>query len=204
MKFLLLRLLTVAMILPVGSSASADHPKPSIYPKSWQIDFEHGKPQRIVVNVPGQKVPQAYWYMTYTATNNTDEERAFLPVFELLTEDGKLGRSDRNIPLSVFDAIKKREGNRFLEQSTQIAGAIRLGEDQARDGVAIWREPNPEMGSFSIFITGLSGEATTVPGPGDKDVILRKTLQLNYLVRGDEVYPGEDEVNDNPESWIMR
>jgi hypothetical protein len=35
-------------------------------------------------------------------------------------------------------------------------------------------------------------------------VILRKTLQLNYLVRGDDVYPGEDEVNENPQEWVMR
>ena len=34
--------------------------------------------------------------------------------------------------------------------------------------------------------------------------ILRKTLQLNFYIRGDEVYPGEDEVNKEGESWIMR
>ena len=43
-----------------------------------------------------------------------------------------------------------------------------------------------------------------VKGPDGKPVILRKTLQLNYLVRGDDVYPGEDEVNENPEVWVMR
>ena len=35
-------------------------------------------------------------------------------------------------------------------------------------------------------------------------VILRKTLQLNYLINGDEVYPGEDVVNENPSQWVMR
>ena len=60
------------------------------------------------------------------------------------------------------------------------------------------------MGRFSIFVTGLSGENATVKGPDDKDVILRKTLQLNYLIRGDEVYPGEDEVNDDSQEWVMR
>ena len=35
-------------------------------------------------------------------------------------------------------------------------------------------------------------------------VILRKTLQLNFFIRGDEVYPGEDEVNQKDEEWIMR
>ena len=27
--------------------------------------------------------------------------------------------------------------------------------------------------------------------------IFRKTLQMNYFIRGDEVYPGEDEVNQD-------
>ena len=34
--------------------------------------------------------------------------------------------------------------------------------------------------------------------------ILRKTLQLNFFIRGDEVFPGEDEVNKDSEDWIMR
>jgi hypothetical protein len=204
MKSLLTCVTVFALLSIPDALALADHPKPSVYPKSWQIDIAHGKPARTVVSVPGQAVPQAYWYMTYTVTNNSGEERTFLPVFELLTEDGKILRSDRNVPLRVFETIKKQTGMKFLEQSTQIAGPIRLGEDQARDGVAIWSEPNLEMGSFSIFVTGLSGEFATVHSADDKETILRKTLQLNYLIRGDEVYPGEDEVNDNPEQWIMR
>jgi hypothetical protein len=38
----------------------------------------------------------------------------------------------------------------------------------------------------------------------DDLVILRKTLQLNYWIKGDEVYPGEDEVNQTAEVWVMR
>jgi hypothetical protein len=60
------------------------------------------------------------------------------------------------------------------------------------------------MGQFSIFITGLSGETATVTRHDAKPVILRKTLQLNYLIRGDAVYPGEDEINENPQQWVMR
>jgi hypothetical protein len=150
--------------------------------------------------------------MTYTVTNKTDQPRTFLPVFEMLTEDGKVIRSDRNLPYKVFTEIKAREKNRFLEHFTQIGGEVRIGEDEARDGVAIWKEPNPEMGSFSVFLTGLSGEAVRLKDAEGKDVkdakgqpiILRKTLQMNYFVRGDEVFPGQDEVNTRPEAWVMR
>jgi hypothetical protein len=199
--------------------ADPDIPVPSTYPISWQLDFVHGLPSRIVVDVPSMNVPQAYWYMTYTVTNNSDKEQTFLPQIEMLTDNGTVTKSDVNIPPQVFTAIKNREHNKLLEPITSIDGTIRLGEAEARDGVAIWPEPMPRMGHFSIFVTGLSGEAvimkkidgkyTKVDQAADmkemKDlIILRKTLQLNFFIRGDEVYPGEDEVNKDTEEWIMR
>ena len=63
----------------------------------------------------------------------------------------------------------------------------------------------------------IDGKFTQIDDPGQmysKDseedllkkslTILRKTLQLNYFIRGDEVYPGEDEVNKDSEEWVMR
>ena len=199
---LALLVLTVVAFLP--GQSRADYPKPSPYPKTWQLDFDHSIPKRVVVQTADSNIPKAYWYMTYTVTNNTDKEQLFLPAFEMLTEDGRVIRNDFKIPGSVFDAIKKREGDRFLEPAALVGGEIRLGPSQAKDGVAIWPEPMARMGRFSIFVSGLSGETATVKGPGDKDVILRKTLQLNFLIRGDDVYPGEDEVNENPSEWVMR
>lgn len=182
----------------------AEFPTPSPFPISWELDFVHQTPQRIVVTPPGSEVGVAYWYMTYTITNNTDSEQVFLPIFELLTSDGQIIRSDKSIPAKVFQTIKERERNEFLEPFVQIGGELRLGEDEAREGVAIWREPMPEMGRFSIFVGGLNGEAVSIPGPDGSPVILRKTLQLNYFIRGDEIYPGEDEINDEPQKWVMR
>ena len=197
----ILWLLFALAMVPLGA---AGYPQPSPYPISWELEFTHGTPKRVVVDLPGSGVPQAYWYMTYRVTNNTGQERTFLPVFELLGNDGKVIRSEQVVPPKVFERIQQREGNQFLEPALQIAGEIRLGEDEARDGVAIWPEPSPEMGSFSIFVTGLSGENVKVKGADDQETFLRKTLQLNYFVRGDDVFPGEDEVNENAERWIMR
>ena len=205
-------LLICATAAVVPSVARGDHPRPSIYPISWELKFTHGMPKRIVVEPPGQTVPQAYWYMTYSVTNNTDRERTFLPFFELVTREGKVIRSDKHIPARVFEAIKAREKNRFMQPSWEIAGELRVGEDQAKEGVAIWPEPEARMGQFAIYVGELSGEIAAVKdsagqpvkdGQG-KPVILRKTLQLNYLIRGDEVYPGEDEVNEQAERWVMR
>ena len=221
--------LAVASMLCLGlclsAALAADYPEPSPYPVSWELDFQHDRPKRVVVTIPGQG-NRAFWYMAYTATNNTDEDRMFLPVFEMVTRDGKVLRSDKGVPLRVFEEIKRQERARypFLQPHYKVVGNLRVGEDQAKDGVAIWPEPMTEMGNFSIYVSGLSGETVTmkmvngVPvrvkpeniamelkGVDEKDVvILRKTLQLNYVVYGDEVYPGLDEVNVRPEAWVMR
>src|SRR5438270_807209 len=80
--------------LALAPAASA-FPKPSVYPVAWQLKFDHSLPKRIVIKTPGSESPVAYWYMTFTIVNNTDEEQRFLPVFEMVTDDGKAIRSDK-------------------------------------------------------------------------------------------------------------
>src|SRR5207244_4154959 len=152
--------------------------------KSWELKFEHSKPKRIVVP-DANGTPKTYWYMTYTVTNSTEQEQLFLPAFDLVTEDGRIVRDQINLPRPVFDTIKKLEGAKFLQMPALIGGSLRIGPDQAKDGVAVWPELSAEMGNFNIFVSGLSGETATVKDANDKAQILRKTLQLNYLIRGD-------------------
>lgn len=188
------------------------YPEPSRVPLSWELKFKYAEPKRIVVEVPGEANPKAYWYVTYTVTNNTNEERQFMPAFHLLTKSGKLIRSDKGVPKIAFDKIKQAAGNKLLQSPLEISGTLNVGEDQAKDGVAIWEEPEAEMGSFNIFVSGLSGESTQlkddngqpVNDADGKPVILFKTLQLNYTVSGDEVYPGIDAINKTHERWVMR
>ena len=204
--------LLVIMFALIGASSRAwgQYPKPSPFPVAWELTFEHGEPRRVVVPGPNG-VPRAYWYMTYSVTNKSDREQVFLPRFELLTREGKVVESDRNIPAAVFAKIKQREGNQFLEPFTSIGGTLRVGEDEAKDGVAIWEEPLLRMGDFTIFVSGLSGETITmkdssgaeVKGVDGKPIILRKTLQLDYSLPGDE---RADDALVKPvgEQWVMR
>jgi hypothetical protein len=209
---LVFALCTAFAVCAVVSTARADYPKPSPYPISWELSFEHSKPKRIVVDVPGQSTPKGYWYITYTVTNKTDKEQTFLPIFQLVTKEGKVIRSDKNIPASVFQAIKGREHIKFLEPYTKVAGELRIGDDQAKDSVAIWEEPESKMGTFSIYVGGLSGESVFLKnekGEQEKDadgkpIILRKTLQLNYQIPGDEIRPGDDPVIEKDSNWVMR
>jgi hypothetical protein len=134
--------------------------------------------------------------------------------------DGKLHRARKDVPRQVFDAIKTRERNRLMVPATKVGGELRPGVDQARDSVAIWEEPQPDIGTFKIFVGGLSGEfvelkdgdsGQTLKDKKGNTINLRKTLQLIYTVNGDEVYPGEDKVKTgegrigkNHKTWVMR
>ena len=188
------------------------HPEPNPYPLSWELKFQSELPRRIAVEVPGERLPKAYWYITYKVVNLTDRERMFLPVFEMLTDDGRVLRSDRSIPPTVFEAIKARVGNPLLQSATKVAGPLLVGEDQVKYGVAIWEEPAPRVPGFTVFVAGLSGETATPTGPDgkpilDKDgqpVVLRKSLVLKYTTRGDEFYAGEDKIERTTRVWVMR
>jgi len=127
-------ILVAALAGSITAPTFAKTPQPSIYPISWQLDFKHGSPKRVVVGT------DAYWYLTYTVTNNTGDEQVFRPDFEMLNKEGKVLKSDRAIPAEVFDKIKSVEGNRLLQPLSKVAGALRQGVDQAKDGVAIWPE----------------------------------------------------------------
>lgn len=201
------KLALVSLLMAVAAPVFAGKaPEPSLYPIAWQLDFKHGQPKRIVSG------ETAYWYITYTVTNNTGQEQTWRPDFQMLTIDAKVIKSDHEIPAEVFDKIKNTEGSRFLEPASKIAGALRQGADQAKDGVAIWKEPNPRMGNFKIFVGGLSGEfvilkdddGKPVMGPDNLPIMLEKTLELDYQIYGDEYYPGRDDVHETGHKWIMR
>jgi hypothetical protein len=148
--------------------------------------------------------------MTYSLTNPItnqaakDKERDFYPVFEMLTEDGNVLRSDDNILPTVFDAIKTREGDRFLENANHMYGQIKLGEDQTRDGVAIWPEPAVRMGTFTIFLSGIYGETAEVKDSAGKSVILHKTAELDFHINGDESFAPDAVVNLVGTDSVMR
>jgi hypothetical protein len=198
------------VVLALAGVVMAKVPEPRLYPGNgrfdFELDFKHGMPKRVVVGT------DAYWYLTYTVTNNTQYEQTFRPDFQMLDADGKVIKSDHDIPPEVFIKIKAVEGNRLLQPLSEVAGVLHRGADQAKDGVAVWPEPMARMASFKIFVGGLSGEYVILKddddkpmtGPDGNPIMLRKTLELDYQIYGDEVYPGRDEVHEKGQKWIMR
>jgi hypothetical protein len=209
-----LPLLTCVGLLATATfttQAPALFPQPSLYPITWELDFKHDQLRRIVLEVPGERSPKAYWYMTYVATNNTNQEQVFLPTFEMVTRDGKVVRANTERSRKVFEQIAQRERSKPLQSDLDLQGRILIGEDQAKYGVAIWEEPAAELGAISLYVSGLSGEITPLTDSqgkpiADKDgnpLVLRKTLKLDYTIRGDDLY-ANDPVIKTGESWVMR
>ena len=204
--------LGVAVAAAMAAGRAGAFPEPSKSPVSWELKYEPAVPKRIVVEVPGQPSAKAYWYVTYTVTNNSDQDVTFLPTFEWVTNEGKVIRADKGVSHAVFDRIKAAIGNKLLEDSVQIAGILRQGEDQAKDGVAIWPEPEARLGSFSVFATGLSGESTQLTDTSNqpmndkngRPILLFKTLETDFKLAGDELYPGNDLLTKLGDKWVMR
>lgn len=208
----------VPAVLSVPAARAEKFPEPSPYQIAWEFKFQHGTPKRVVVKVPGTPNPTPYWYMTYSVTNTGDKPQRFVPNFDLLAEDGRVIHSDMALPPEVFQEIKKQEGNKLMLTSRQIEGDLNPGEDEAKDGVAIWPEPMQRMGTFSIFVGGLSGEFVEIkdkegkpviskdPKTGEETkVVVRKTLQLTYHDRGGQIRPGSDDEHEGAvEQWVMR
>ncbi|MGA3068338.1 MAG: hypothetical protein ABSF29_15950 [Tepidisphaeraceae bacterium] len=196
--------LALAFLLPTPI-LRADYPQPSPFPVSWELTVDFAKPRRILVQSPGDDTLKPYWYITYHVVNNTDKDTIlFYPSFDLLTQDGQVIHSDSiDVKPAVFAAIQDKERIKFLQDANDIAGPLRQGDDQSKDGVAIWPEPNPRMGTFSIFASGFWGESAIVK-VADATLVLHKTLQETFHLDSDAAHPGEGALVQEDSQYVMR
>ena len=192
-------------------------PKPAVIPPqgTWQLKIElHGLPQMMRFRLPGDTKPKNYWYLLYTITNTTGQDVGFFPHFELLTDTLKLDPGGNKTRRWVFEDIQKRYQTSIplLESQDQVTGRILQDQDNARDSVAILEDFDPEATRVKIFFAGLSNETTLVPHPTEidpktnkpKEIMLRKTLMLEYKVAGDRLNPSQRTLLYRDRNWIMR
>jgi hypothetical protein len=221
MKRIMLLFVLAALILVV-SSPSSTAPEPAEIPTAWELDFRHDPPRPILLQVPGKARPQLFWYMRYTVTNNTGEDRIFVPDFTLYTDTGqKLKAGQTGVPLTAFDQIKRVLNAPLLKSTDDMTGKILQGADNAKDGVAIWPDFDPKAGVIDVFVGGLSGERAVVKLPtpievmetdamGNRqkvtktEVILSKALHLRYAVPGEAAARRLTKIKLLKEGAVMR
>ena len=67
-----------------------------------------------------------YFYMTYTVTNNTDQDVLLAPSFELSTETGADVVAGQGVPASVTRELLRRLDNPLLSDQVNMIGVLRL------------------------------------------------------------------------------
>ncbi len=197
----------------------------------WNLDIVYEEPLPILITSPkGEK--QVYWYVIYTITNNTGADRTYVPSFILFTDTGQVCQAGVNP--AAFEAVKKLRSVKYpnLENAVQMVSIktlpgepgvknpqntqIKMGDDNARTGVAIFSSLDRQTRKFTIFIQGLSGEYIERPGrpndkiepnhlaEGDKLLRLYKTLALAYDLPGDQWWQNLDTPVFTGRKWTWR
>ena len=214
-----------AAILAAGIVALAapahTAPQPSEVPLSWVLEIDYETPRLIQVLLPGEFKPKTFWYMRYTVINRTGGDRVFVPEFVLYTDTGQVRRAGRKAPTMVFDAVQKLYNDPLLRDVTAMTGVLLQGEDNAKEGVAIWQDIDPVAGTFDVFIGGLSGETVRIKLPVavkvekmdaegnlhmvEKDeMVLSRTLQLRFAIPGEASGRSTAPIKLIKENWVMR
>lgn len=192
-------------------------PKPALVApvNTWQIDVEmHGDPRLIQVRLPGESAAKNYWYLLYTVTNNTGQDIDFFPQIELFTDTFKLHTAGAKVRQLVFETIQDRYSKTIplLESQDMVSEKLLQGQDNSRDTVAIFEDFDPNASQVRIFVSGLSNETVTVKHPllvnpetsKEKEVLLRKTLMLEYQLSGDRYRPEQRIMLYQNRDWVMR
>ncbi len=220
-RVLLALIFAVAAVSIATQSHSAPPPIPSEVPASWELEFDFEAPVPVTLTVPGEKKPRTFWYMSYRVANRTGEDQIFVPEFVLYTDKGEVIPAGRNAPIAVFTAIKKMHNNPLLKDLSAITGKLLQGEDNAKQGLAIWPDFDSKVGTIDVFIGGLSGETAEIRLPKpimieetdangntvevEKDtILLSKTLHLTYRIPATVDGRAGKPAKEISKEWVMR
>ena len=221
MKCALAPVIMAAVVVVGWGGQARTAPQPSEVPVDWELTFQYKDLQPMQVHVPGEPSPRLFWYLRYAVTNRTGKDQIYIPSFELYTRTGQLIRAGENVPTYVFEHIREVLNDPFIKDASEITGKLLQGEDNAKDGLAIWPDFDPSAGTIKLFIGGLSGETAEVQLPRpvrvrEMDVdgrikeviktklILSKTLQLTYEIPGQKEGRLRAPIKFVGKKWIMR
>lgn len=209
--FPLVLIAAFALALAVGTGfvaqtdrAAAAHAEPEAVTSSWMFDFTYERPRAIAVEDENGE-NQWYWYMPYKVVNDTDQKRLFIPEFTIADNTGRIVTANASVPDEVFQKIKERRNNSLLKSPVDVVGQLLVGEDFAKESVAIWPANPEDVDSFKVFISGISGETATIQNPRTgESVLVRRTLMLSYNTPGNYPTPQNQPVERTDEQWVMR
>ncbi|MDY7108542.1 MAG: hypothetical protein SYC29_07875 [Planctomycetota bacterium] len=176
-------------------------PEPALVPYRWELDFQPGE-LRLYVDPIDET---AWWYFTYKVVNNTGDDQLWAPSFVLFTDAGEILTSGRDVPTRIEEDITSLIGNELLLMQNEAIGELFQGPEHAREGVVVWPAREIEVNELSLFIAGISGETARIANPlTGEELILRKTLQRDYLIRGKAITRGSEPIEFLQQRWVLR
>ena len=199
--FIRFRFAAVAAAALMVTAAALAFPKPAPVPYRWELNFDAG-PLRMYAD---PESGQHFWYFTYIVTNRTGRDQLWAPNLTLFTDAGEILPAGKDVPSYVVEDLLELLGNQFLEGQNEIIGDLLQGRENAREGLVIWPARNIGVNEMSLFVSGISGETARVKNPiTQSDIVLRKSLQRDYLIRGDATARGSEPIEVVSEQWILR
>jgi hypothetical protein len=206
---------------PTTQPGAGKPPKPTVVPLQWEFNLDLDDMRSIPVRPAGEKSERLFWYLRYTVTNPSDSDHVFVPEFVMYTDTGQVIRSGRKAPTDVFYAIKKLHDDTLMKTQTSMTRKLLMGQDNAKAGVAIWPDFDPNAGQVDVFIGGLSGETVAIDLPEPVTVtetdwkgethqvtknrlLLSKTLHLRYAIPGDKAHRRFAVPKLTLKEWVMR
>jgi hypothetical protein len=212
MKSSIYGIITISLVF---TCISISAPKPAVVPGQgqWTLDTKFTHPEQMVLRRASDNKPVRFWYMILTLTNNTGQDVDFYPKCELTTDNFQIIPAGRDVGSKVFEEIKQRHNKTypFLELLERTDSKILQGEDNTKDIVVIWPDFNSQANNISIFISGLGNETVEVEHPidknednGPKKIYLRKTLAIEYSIKGNPASSDGAELEYKKKSWVMR
>jgi hypothetical protein len=195
--------------------ASLAAPEPAIVPApgQWTVKTEFTHPQQLVLRRGSDNQRIRFWYVIVTLTNNAGRDVDFYPKCDLMTDTFQIIPAGRSVPPAVFEMIKTRHKTRypFLDSLDKAGNKVLQGEDNTKDIAIIWPDFDARAKNIGLFVTGLSNETAIVDHPVSKDatgqpikVFLRKTLEINYALRGDTALRSSLKLDYLGKRWVMR
>ena len=193
-------LLFAALVLWGGVGAVA-HAAPQAGPQIWTLEIKPGPLRLYVDPIDGKH----YHYFTYQVINSTKADRMFAPTVELFTDKGQILSSGNGVSSEVSRRLMGYLNNPLMEDEHQIIGDLKQGKEHAKDGLVIWEAVDLDTNQVTIFVTGLSNGIHRVPHPitGD-DVLLRKTLRLDYVIPGNLADSQRSDATPDPQEETDR
>jgi len=200
----------------MGPSVTAA-PKADIATTAWQLDLEFFDPQRMTLRLPGDEHETTFWYVLYQVTNRTGKDVEFYPSFRIVTDTLQVVEGGADVSPAVYDAIKARHVRQFpfFAPPAKVTGLLLQGEENSRASAAVFRTFDEAASSFTLFISGLSGESERVRNPafdvkrGESEenpraFWLRRTLAVMYDLPGDPQTRASATPVRRSREWVMR